>query len=127
MAITLFFVTEGADHLRVASVATLALIDISARQFQGGVGTHAITGFPVRLQNASIGGNDGLLANLAPDDLGIAVVLHRILQIEERHDLDQTAHGEDERDNDEQGPDIPLQAVLKALGWCVFSHVSYLG
>jgi hypothetical protein len=58
---------------------------------------------------------------------GIAVVLHRVLQIEERDNLNQTAHGEDERDNDEQGPDIPLQAVLKALGWCVFSHVSYLG
>jgi hypothetical protein len=72
VAVAFDLVAERADHLRVADVAALADVDVAARQFERRVGAH-------------------------PFDL-----LDRVLDPEERRDLDDAADRDDQQDADDQ-------------------------
>ena len=97
VAVAFHFVTQRAHHLRVAIVAALAHVDVVARQFERRIGTN-----PIHL-------------------------LDRALQIEERHDFDQTAPRDGDDDADHQDDRVLLEdRVFLPEGGRLSCHWSYL-
>src|ERR1035438_6709722 len=76
MAVALDLVAQRADHLRMAEIAAFAHIDVAPGELERRIGTHAVDLFD------------------------------RVLQIEQRHDLDQSADGDDDQNADHQNDRI---------------------
>ena len=72
MAVALDLVAQRADHLRMAEIAAFAHIDVAAGEFERRIGPHAVDLFD------------------------------RVLEIEQRHDLDQAADRDDDQNADHQ-------------------------
>src|SRR4051794_7559793 len=82
VAIALNFVAQRPDHLRMAEVATLADIDVSAGQFERRIWPNAIDS------------------------------LDRALEVEKRGDLDQTAYSDDSENSHDQDDRILLEDLM---------------
>jgi hypothetical protein len=112
----------------MTQVAALALVDIASCKLQRGIRTHSVPRLPVPLfLTLGTHGHDRLTPRglLVPDDFGEAIRLLGALQIEERHDLDQSADGQHDREHDQQTPDVALHALLNPLRrLVVLSHLA---
>ena len=92
VAVALHLVTQRPDHLRVAVVAALAHIDVAAGQFERRVRPHAVD------------------------------LLDRVLEIEQRRDLDQAA----DRDHDQDAEHEHDRVLLEDLVSLPKRHVALL-
>src|SRR5262249_24103401 len=82
VAVALDLVAERPDHLRVAEIAALADVDVAAGELERGVGADAID----RLDGA--------------------------LQIEERHDFDEAADGDDDQRREQQVDGVGFEDLV---------------
>jgi hypothetical protein len=80
--VALVLVAHRPDHLAVAGVAALAHVDVAPREFERAVGAHALD------------------------------LLDGVLEVEERHDLHDTADGHDEEAEHEQQHDVALNLAV---------------
>ena len=81
-SVTLHLVAQAADHLRMAIVAAFAHVDVAAREFERGVGTHPFN------------------------------LLDRALEVEERQDLDETADGNHDQNADHEDDGVLLEDLV---------------
>ena len=81
--VALDLIAEGADLLAVADIAALPNVDASAREFERRVGSHA------------------------------GHLLHRVLEREERRDLDQPAGGDDDQDGKGEADGATLEPAVQ--------------
>ena len=79
MAVPLDLVTQRTDHLRVAEIAALSYVDVAPGELERGVRPHAVDLFD------------------------------RILQVEQRHDLDEAADRNHDQDTDDENDRIFLE------------------
>src|SRR5215213_4759735 len=79
VTVTLDFVTQRADHLRVAVVAALAHIDVAASELERRIGPHAV------------------------------YLLDRALEVEQRRDLDEAADRDYDQNADDENNGVLLE------------------
>ena len=79
MTVALDLVAQRADHLRVAEIAALSHVDVAAGELERRVGPHAVD------------------------------LLDRVLQVEQRHDLDETADRDHDQDADDENDRVLLE------------------
>ena len=79
MAVALDLVAQRADHLRVAEIAALAHVDVASGELERRVGPHAVDLFD------------------------------RVLQVEQRHDLDEAADRDHDQDADDEDDRVLLE------------------
>ena len=79
MAVALDLVAQRADHLRMAEVAAFAHIDVAAGELERRIGPHAVD------------------------------LLDRVLQVEQRHDLDEAADRDHDQDADHKDDRVLLE------------------
>src|SRR3990167_9917155 len=82
MSIALDLVAKGANHLRMADVAAFANVDVAPLQFERCIGAHAVN------------------------------FLDRVLEIEERSDLDEAADRNHHQDADGQEQGMALECFV---------------
>ncbi len=92
----------------MTGVAAFTHVDVTTGQFQRGVGTHAVTGFPVGqgLTHLTIP-NDGLVF------VGFALVLHGVIQVEQRNNFHRTGNGDQDGQHEYHQEDITFVLILK--------------
>src|SRR5215469_16356884 len=83
-AVAIDLVAQGADHLRMAGVAAFADIDVAAGELERGVEPH------------------------------VGRVFHRLMDGEERRDLDEAADAGDDDDAKHEGDRLAFETVVKS-------------